>query len=159
MAACMDLLLEAHSPFSSPANKPADSRPCHLAAASQPALRDCWHCWACAPGRSAAASSAIPQYLCPLWALSFFSVFCRTASAHLCRLPPAASRFTFSKLKRSKKVLMKLKGNVTGQIRHIPAHTSVVMPDNTNYRFWDAETHMEIAPRRRVIVNKQGFFE
>ena len=58
-----------------------------------------------------------------------------------------------------KKVLMKLKGNVTGQIRHIPAHTSVVMPDNSNYRFWDAETHMEIVPRRQVIVNRQGFFE
>lgn len=54
---------------------------------------------------------------------------------------------------------MKLKGNVTGQIRHIPAHASVVMPDNSNYRFWDAETHMEIAPRRRVIANRQGFFE
>ena len=54
---------------------------------------------------------------------------------------------------------MKLKGNVTGQIRHIPAHTSVVMPDNSNYRFWDAETHMEIVPRRQVIVNRQGFFE
>ena len=58
-----------------------------------------------------------------------------------------------------KRVLMHLKGNVTGQIRHIPAHTSVVMPDNSNYRFWDAETHMEIVPRRQVIVNRQGFFE
>ena len=38
----------------------------------------------------------------------------------------------------SKKILMKLRGNESGQIKHVPAHTSVVMPDNANYRFWDA---------------------
>lgn len=58
-----------------------------------------------------------------------------------------------------KKILMKLRGNESGQIRHVPAHTSVIMPDNVNYRFWDAETHVEIAPCRQVIVNKDGFFE
>ena len=59
----------------------------------------------------------------------------------------------------SKKILMKLRGNESGQIKHVPAYTSVVMPDNANYRFWDAETHVEIVPCRRVIVNKDGFFE
>jgi hypothetical protein len=59
----------------------------------------------------------------------------------------------------SKKILMKLRGNESGQIKHVPAHTSVAMPDNANYRFWDAETHVEIVPRRQVIVNKDGFFE
>lgn len=58
-----------------------------------------------------------------------------------------------------KKILMKLRGNESGQIKHVPAHTSVIMPDNVNYRFWDAETHVEIVPRRQVIVNKDGFFE
>ena len=58
-----------------------------------------------------------------------------------------------------KKILMKLRGNESGQIKHVPAHTSVVMPDNANYRFWDAETHVEIIPRRQVIINKDGFFE
>lgn len=38
----------------------------------------------------------------------------------------------------SKMILMKLKGNESGQIKHVPAHTSVVMSDNANYRFWDA---------------------
>ena len=37
-----------------------------------------------------------------------------------------------------KKILMKLRGNESGQIKHVPAYTSVVMPDNANYRFWDA---------------------
>ena len=58
-----------------------------------------------------------------------------------------------------KKILMKLRGNESGQIKHVPPHTSVSLPDNANYRFWDAETHVEIVPRRQVIVNKDGMFE
>lgn len=58
-----------------------------------------------------------------------------------------------------KKIMMKLKGNESGQIKNVPPHTSVSMPDNSNYRFWDADTHVEIMPRRQVIVNKDGFFE
>lgn len=58
-----------------------------------------------------------------------------------------------------KKIMMKLKGNESGQIKNVPPHTSISMPDNQNYRFWDAETHIEITPKRQVIVNKDGFFE
>lgn len=58
-----------------------------------------------------------------------------------------------------KKIMMKLKGNESGQIKNVPPHASVSMPDNPNYRFWDAETHIEISPRRQVIINKDGFFE
>lgn len=58
-----------------------------------------------------------------------------------------------------KRIMMKLKGNESGQTKNVPPHTSVTMPDNPNYRFWDAETHVEITPRRQVIVNKDGFFE
>ena len=37
-----------------------------------------------------------------------------------------------------KKILMKLRGNESGQIKHVPAHTSAVISDNANYRFWYA---------------------
>lgn len=64
-----------------------------------------------------------------------------------------------NKSSSAKKIMMKLKGNESGQIRNVPPHASVTFPDNPNYRFWDADTHIEISPRRQVIVNKDGFFE
>lgn len=58
-----------------------------------------------------------------------------------------------------KKIIVKLKGNESGQTKKVAPHSSVVMPDNPNCRFWDAETHIEIFPQRQVIINKDGFYE
>lgn len=49
-----------------------------------------------------------------------------------------AAQTILNKSPYPKKILMKLRGNESGQIKHVPAHTSVVMPNNVNYRLWDA---------------------
>ena len=58
-----------------------------------------------------------------------------------------------------KRVFFKRHGNDSGQIKNIGPHTSVTMPDDSNYQFWDADTNMPIMPKRQVIINKDGFFE
>lgn len=64
-----------------------------------------------------------------------------------------------NKSNKAKKIFMKLKGNVTGQYITVPANTSVTFPEGNNYQFWDAETNIELRPKRQVIVNKDGFYE
>lgn len=64
-----------------------------------------------------------------------------------------------NKSDKAKKIFMKLKGNVSGQYKTVPAHGSVTMPEGNNYQFWDAETNIEIRPQRQVIVNRDGFYE
>lgn len=58
-----------------------------------------------------------------------------------------------------KKIFFKRTGNSSGQVKNIPPHTSVTLPDDKNYEFWDAETHMPITPKRQVIINQNGFIE
>lgn len=72
---------------------------------------------------------------------------------------PCAAWTILNKSDRPKRVLMKRQGNESGQYKDIPPHTSVTLPEDRHYRFWDAETHIEIQPKRQVIVNRDGFFE
>ena len=58
-----------------------------------------------------------------------------------------------------RKIFFKRHGNESGQYKNIPPHTSVTLPDDKNYQFWDVDTQMSIMPRRQVIINDDGYYE
>ena len=64
-----------------------------------------------------------------------------------------------NKSSQPKRIFFKRHGNDSGQFRNVPPHTSITLPDDQNYQFWDADTQMPITPKRQVIINKDGYFE